>query len=380
MKELSTPNLITIQHIFGAGSLRAFKIYENIKSQNLLNNDIKTMLEKISFSEEVKIKLLAADYKIAENTIDLCKKHNVNILTIADKYYPEILKNIDVPPLVLYYKGELPNFDILPSITIVGPRKVSDYGKKVAFSLGYRLSKAGMIVVSGGALGCDTAAHEGALSTNGKTVMVLGCGIDAEYLMENKKLRDDTEKNGCIISEYPPLVKPTRHSFPIRNRIMSGLTLGTVIVEAPEKSGALITARCAMEQGRDVFVIPGSPSLKQYKGSNKLLRDGAKLLIDSSDIFGEYIPRFAEYLDLERAFSKEDEINHKKNIKKSSNNLQETLSNEAKIVYNYLDRQIFSIDDISECGLSSDEILSSLTELELENLIEPIIGGKYKLK
>lgn len=379
MKDYTLLNLITIQDVFGAGSVRAYKIVKNLIENNLLNEELSSIFDEFEFSQGIKAKLLTAQYEKAESIIKLCAEHNVKIIGINDTEYPNVLKNINDPPIILYCKGNLPNFDMLPSITIVGPRHPSEYGKKAAFSLGYRLSRAGMIVVSGGAIGSDAAAHKGVFAADGKTVVVLGCGIDADYLPENKPLRDETLKNGCLISEYPPLTNATRLSFPIRNRIMSGLTLGTIVIEAPKKSGALITAKCAAEQGRDVFVIPGNPSQEEYKGSNDLLRDGAKPLIDASDIFNEYLPSFAEYLDIQKAFSKSEiKANDKKLIKKAKN-IKEILSNEAKMVYNYLDKQIFTIDDLSGIDLSSDLILSALTELELENLIKSIPGGKYKI-
>lgn len=380
MKDYSLLNLITLANTFGAGSSNGFKVFEKINSSGLLNAEIKNIATKIEFSDTVKSKLISAKYDRAEKIIETCKEHKINILKITDSIYPDSLKNISIPPLVLYYKGIFPDFNTLPSITIVGPRKCTDYGKKAAFSLGYRLSRAGMIVVSGGAKGCDAAAHKGVLSAEGITALLLGCGILCNYLPENKPLREEVAKSGCLISEYPPLARPSRISFPIRNRIMSGLTLGTVVVEGREGSGAIITAKAAAEEGRDVFVIPGNPSVNEYKGSNNLLREGAKPLLDCSDIFGEYLPSYPEYLDIERAYSKKDGIKTKKEIKKYEKNLKETLSNEAKIVYNYLDKQIFSIDDLSATNLSSDLILSALTELELENLIEPVVGGQYKIK
>ncbi len=380
MNDYSLLNHILIQSVFGAGSNRAFIVLQKILSANMIDRHIDEILKSIKFSEEAKTKLTVNDYKIAESIVNKCKKHNVKIMKFIDDDYPTSLINISVPPIVLYYKGNFPDFDTLPSITIVGPRKSSEFGLKSAFSLGYRLSKAGMIVVSGGALGSDTAAHKGVYAADGTTVVVLGCGIDCDYLPENKDIRNSALKNGCVVSEYPPLTRPSRRSFPIRNRIMSGLTLGTIIVEAGEKSGALITARTAADEGRDVFVVPGNPSLKEYKGSNALLRDGAKPLLDASDVFNEYLPLYAEYLDIEKAFKKPETSISDKKIEKIEKNLQETLSNEAKMVYNNLNKQIFMADDLSFLNLPSDLLLSALTELELENLITALPGGKYEKK
>ncbi len=326
--------------------------------------------------------------KDAEKIVSQCRENNIEIIALGDKKYPFCLSVISNPPLVLYVKGSLPDFDNIPSIAIVGPREVSDYGKKAAFSLGYRLARSGMTVVSGGAKGTDTYAHSGALKAEGKTSLVMACGILSDYLKENAPLRAEISKNGCLISEYPPYANATRYSFPIRNRIISALSLGTVVIEAGSKSGALISARHAYEQGRDVFVIPHSPKHKGCEGSNALLRDGAKPLLDTSDIFNEYIVRFPDKINIERAFSgkilpdntqkpavKAKDIKNNKKIEKI---LNETLSKEAKIVYNYLNKQKFLPEDLVGTGLSSKQLISALTELEMEFLIKAVPGGMYE--
>ena len=232
-----------------------------------------------------------------------------------------------------------------------------------------------MIVVSGGALGSDSCAHIGALKSGGITVLVMGCGLDYNYLEENKKLREEILKKGCLISEHPPKTGITKYTFPIRNRIISSLSLGTVVVEASSRSGALLTANHANEQGRDVFVIPGSPRLKEYKGSNALLRDGAKPLLDASDIFNEYIVRFPDKINIEKAYEKS---NTQKNTKISKKNMSETLSKEAKIVYNCLDKEKFYPEELNT-DLESSQLLSALGELEMEFIIEALPGGQYRL-
>ncbi|MBE6787835.1 MAG: DNA-protecting protein DprA, partial [Ruminococcaceae bacterium] len=180
---------------------------------------------------------------------------------------------------------------------------------------------------------------------------------------------------GCLISEYPPDIPITRYTFPVRNRIISALALGTVVIEAGIRSGALITANHAIEQGKDVFVVPGNPNVTEYKGSNALLRDGAKPLLDAGDIFSEYISRFSDKIDIEKAFKKEPKpVTPQKNKKI----LNETLSNEAKIVYNCIDTQKFYPDEL-ECGLDSNKLLSALTELEMEFFIRALPGGQYEI-
>ncbi|MBO5210579.1 MAG: DNA-processing protein DprA [Clostridia bacterium] len=311
----------------------------------------------------------------SKSILEFCNKNEITVVNYHNRNYPEMLREIDNPPVVLYIKGNFPDFNSLPSICVVGPRIVSEFGKKSAYSLGYRLAKAGFIVVSGGAVGSDTYAHLGALKAGGITVLVMACGFSVSYLEENRALREHISKSGCLISEYPPDVSVTKFTFPVRNRIMSGLTLGTVLVEAAKRSGALITANHALNQGRDVFVIPGMPNMKQYSGSNMLLRDGAKPLLDTSDIFNEYICRYPDKIDIEKAYKTEPKPEKVKNNKKI---LNVSLSNQAKIVYNCLDKQKFYPDDLNT-GLSPSDLLSALTELEMEFIIRALPGGQYEI-
>lgn len=376
-----TEYLIWLQAALGAGNIRAvkaLKVFAN--AENIYKaSSAERKAAKIFTPKDLK-RLNDTKIDYAKSVVAECKKYGIDIVPIGDVKYPYCLSVIDNPPLVLYVKGEMLDFDNTPSICIVGPRKVSDYGKKAAYSLGYRLSKSGMIVVSGGAVGSDYYAHLGALKAGGKTALVMGCGIESGYLSQNAPLRKCVSENGCIISEHPPKAGLTKFSFHIRNRIMSALSLGTVVVEAGEKSGALITANHALNQGRDVFVIPGLPTAKEYVGSNALLRDGAKPLLDVSDIFNEYIPRFPDKIDVKKAYEKPQKTakntETEEVYKKLSN---ETLSKEAKIVYNHLDKHKFYPDEIGGTDISPSEILSALTELELEGLVRALPGGRYEL-
>lgn len=311
-----------------------------------------------------------------------CEENHIKLIPFGSEDFPYCLSVIEDPPLLLFVKGQLPDFDETPAVCIVGPRRVSDFGKRAAYSLGFRLAAAGITVVSGGALGTDTYAHAGALKAEGTTVLVMGCGILSDYLSENEDLRQAVTKSGCLISEYPPRASATRFTFPVRNRILSALTLGTVVIEAGAKSGGLITARHAAEQGRDVFVIPGSPNQPEYVGSNSLLRDGAKPLLDASDIFNEYIPRFPHKIDLKKAYEKRvferKEEKKPQNTEKNQKNMIFSLSKEAEIVYNYLDKQIFLPEELNCEELTSGQLLSALTELEMNLLIEAIPGGRYR--
>ena len=374
---------VWLQLILGAGNNRAKKIISHYgNAENVFKAKAEERKNSKLFTTAEINRMNHTPLQDALIILAECKENNIDIIPLGDDRYPYCLSVIDNPPLVLYVKGNFPDFDNYPAICIVGPRIVSDFGKRAAYSLGYRLSKSGMIVVSGGALGTDTYAHAGALKASGQTVLVMGCGILNNYLPENKALRDKVSINGCLISEHPPKTPILKGAFPIRNRILSALSLGTVVVEAGNRSGGLITARYAAEQGRDVFVIPGSPDKKEYKGSNELLRDGAKPLLDASDIFNEYIVRFPSKINIETAYDgpiitakKEDNIEKNEKIQKK---LNESLSNEAKIVYNRLNKQKFFPEDISDTGLSASELLSALTELEMEFYIKALPGGMYE--
>ena len=217
-----------------------------------------------------------------------CTAKNIRICTFHDAAYPGRLKNISDPPIVLYYKGFLPDMDNAPVIAAVGTRSATAYGMNVARRMGSQIAKCGGILVSGMASGNDAAAMAGALSAGGQVVGVLGCGADIVYPLSNRSLYADAERYGCLISEFPPGTAPMKWNFPKRNRIMSGLSNGVLVVEAPYKSGALITARQAAEQGRDVFVVPGNVDVPSCAGSNALLRDGAIAVTNGWDVVGEY--------------------------------------------------------------------------------------------
>ncbi|MBQ6847474.1 MAG: DNA-processing protein DprA [Clostridia bacterium] len=372
--------LVWLNEVMGAGNMHSKKALNYFgDAQRIYNATTKQKAESGVFTKGELSRLNKVPLSKATDIISDCIASKIDIIPLGDKFYPTCLSVIDNPPLVLYVKGILPDFNNTPSISVVGPRKVSEYGKKAAFSLSFRLARAGFIVVSGGALGTDTYAHAGALKSGGVTALVMGCGINAEYLPQNKPLRDEVAKTGCLISELSPRTTVTKGAFPIRNRIIAALTLGTVVVEAPEKSGSLITARYANEQGRDVFVIPASPDREEYKGSNALLRDGAKAIIDLSDVFGEYIVRFPDKINIDKAYDTKIITSKEKETANISKNFSVALSKEAKIVYNCIDKEKFLPEEILNTGLDSATLLSALTELEMESLIKAIPGGMYRL-
>lgn len=372
---------VWLQLCLGAGRKGVAEVLDYYGSPKAVFDTI-NLAESGLFTKKELEKFKTVSLDDAKRIVCDCSENGIQIVTIKDDRYPYCLSVIEDAPLLLYIKGNLPDFDNIPAICIVGPRKVSDFGKRAAYSLGFRMAASGMTVVSGGALGTDTNAHAGALKADGVTVVVLGCGILSDYLAENRKLREAAQLRGCLISEYPPKASASRFTFPVRNRILSALSLGTVVIEAGNKSGALITARHATEQGRDVFVIPGSPNKTEYTGSNALLRDGAKPLLDASDIFNEYIPRFPDKIDVKKAYEKQILSSKKKKITENDQKIQKninfTLSKDAEIVYNCLDKQIFAPEEIGCPDIDSGRLLSALTELEMNFLIEAIPGGRFR--
>ena len=226
-----------------------------------------------------------------ERELELIETYGCRILTLYDETYPKLLREIDTPPLVLYVRGELIPEDSL-SVSLVGSRDAKDYGRKVSYRLSYQLAQHGLTVVSGFAKGIDTSAHRGALEAGGRTVAVMGNGLGFIYPATNRALVEKIEASGALISEFPIEVKPKPRNFPRRNRIISGLTLGTVVVEASNRSGALITARLAGEQGREVFAVPGEIFSELSTGTHRLINDGAKLINTVDDLLNE-LPQHA---------------------------------------------------------------------------------------
>lgn len=223
--------------------------------------------------------------ELPEEIADMCQAKNIKICAKNDEEYPKLLKEIPSPPQVLFYRGHLQNH--LPRISMVGSRKLTPYGRAVAENFSASLAARGFSVVSGGAYGIDSVSHKGALSV-GTTEAVLGCGADVYYPPVNRELLDEIAEKGAVISEYLPGTTPLPEFFPARNRIIAGMSLGTVVVEATEKSGSLITAEFAFSYNRDVFAVPGSIFSPSSKGCNRLIGNYAKAVLDSNDIITEY--------------------------------------------------------------------------------------------
>ncbi len=224
------------------------------------------------------------DISCAKAIFDFCRAKNIGLLPYFSDKYPDSLRQIKNPPVLLYYRGVLPDFEKTTRIAVVGTRNISAYGQKNAFSLTYDLARAGAVIVSGMAIGVDGVAHAAALSAGGITLAVLGSGIDVCYPKQHKTLARGIVKQGCILTEYPPGTKPHKYNFPCRNRIISGISSATALIEGSAHSGALITARIAIEQGRLIYALPGNVGNKNSEASSILIKDGAKLLTGAEDI------------------------------------------------------------------------------------------------
>jgi DNA processing protein len=302
-----------------------------------------------------------------EKELELIAKGNIKVLTIEDSGYPISLSKIFDPPIVLYVKGELLPGD-LAAVAIVGSRRPSIYGKMTAEKLGRELGARGLTIISGMARGIDSAVHKGALSGGGRTIAVLGSGLGMLYPVENKTLADEIARNGAVISEFPMLAPPERGNFPRRNRIISGLSLGVVVVEAARQSGALITADCALEQGKEVFAVPGRIDSPISWGTNNLIQQGAKIATTSDSIIEELEPLLRNLMPREtkRETSKPKESAPEK--------LTPVLEGDEKRLYELLSdaKDIDAV--IAESGFSAGKVSSMLIRLQIKKLIKEFPG------
>ncbi len=295
---------------------------------------------------------------------NLLREQDVCVVTMDDERYPEVLREIPDAPTVLYVKG---NWSVLkdPSVAIVGSRHASLYGLGIARKFAMELAQSGLTIVSGLARGIDTAAHEGALKANGVTVAVLGCGLSHVYPLENKKLSQAIAEGGAVISEFPMETPPASFNFPRRNRIISGLSKGVVVVEAALKSGALITSDFALEQGRDVFAVPGRVGELGSEGANRLIKQGAKLTTSVEDILEELALELQEYRQVPSA-SKND----------GASNVD--LTSEERVVCASVDDEPIHLDELVEkTGLTVTQAALALFQLELKKLVRQLPGQKY---
>ena len=372
--------------------------------------------------EDAVASLLDKDLSGAAKILDQCSKKGIHVLCWPDAAYPSKLRNIADPPVVLYYKGRLPDFDGFPMIGVVGTRKASAYGMTTAKRMGYQIATCGGVVVSGLASGIDGMAMRGALTAGVPVVGVLGNGVDVIYPASNRSLFADVEHNGCLLSEFPPETPPYKQNFPRRNRIISGLSNGVLIVEAPEKSGALITARDAADQGRDVFVVPGNIDVDSCIGSNALLRDGAIAVSSGWDVVSEYkhlypgkirnsgsksiqtaypdevmksaadaekeLPKVAQKQKMPRKMGEEKPFGKKKEIDNGKVTpyidaeapLPELTKPEEKVV-EIIRQGVTLVDDImAKAEMNAGSVLAVLTMLEIKGVIKRLPGKRVEMK
>jgi len=348
--------------------------------------------------------------KRLENTmaiLERCADQGIELLCLADADYPARLANIYDPPCVLYVRGRLPWLDEEAAVAVVGTRGATPYGVKMGRRMGYEICSYGGVVVSGLARGVDTAAAEGALRAGGLCIGVLGTGIDVVYPRENRRLFEDVAATGAILSEYPPGAPVNRMNFPRRNRILSGVSAGVVVIEAPEKSGALITADLASEQGRDLFVVPGNADSASCVGSNRLIQEGAKPVMNGWDVMGDYVSRFPGKVRYEaglprpeypepptqpdapeksgiykyRIPRRQKEIDKEKHIEYIDLKEQlASLSERQLRLISAMERPGMQVDEIIEkIGLSAREALSELTVLQIKGIVYQQAGKRFSL-
>ncbi|WP_373844845.1 DNA-processing protein DprA [Clostridium sp.] len=314
--------------------------------------------EKCTYiNEKVKNALLYAwDKEYIKSIKDSIEKNNINVVTITDELYPKALKEYDDSPYMLFYKGDIDRLNKNKSVSIVGSRDCSSYGVNITNIICNDLSINNINIISGMARGIDSIAHKKCIENNSYTCAILGSGIDVIYPRENKNIYDELIKNGCVISQFLPGTKPYAYNFPIRNKIISGLSEVVVVIEGSEKSGTLITASSALEQGKDVIAVPGNVFSKQSKGTNKLIKDGAYIFTEMKDIY--------EILDMNY-------------IKNSFNNNSKMTSIEDK-VYNKINTTPIHFDEVLRLtNIDIKQLYEVLFELQLKDEIMCLSGNYY---
>ena len=308
---------------------------------------------------------------IAEEVIALCRAEGVRILVEGDDDYPGLLGRIHDPPGVLFVRGSIEPCDAL-AVAIVGARHATAYGRRIAHQLAGGLALAGYTVVSGLARGIDAAAHRGALEAGGRTIAVLGSGVLQIYPPEHAELAAEVIRQGAVVSEAPPQAFPQRGSFPCRNRIVSGLSLGTVVVEAADRSGALITARLAGEQGREVFAVPGPVDSRMSRGCHGLLRDGAKLVESVADILEELGPLFETAIVADGREVRSPAELQLDDLEQSVLGVVDALLADQRDT----SRSVCIDEVVAESGLAASQVLAAIGVLEMRRILRRQPGNR----
>ena len=357
---------LALKMIPSLGTSNALKVLEKYHHpRELWKIDSKELLSSGLLSSKILDELSNISWKEVENEYRRLQSQGASLIPLGHSNYPENLANVFDPPLSLYVKGTLSHED-RKAIAIVGSRRATRYGINIARRLAGELAKAGVTVVSGIARGIDRAAHEGALDAGGRTLAILGTGLDLTYPRENKEIYERIPGQGAVITEFPFGSQPLPHHFPIRNRIISGLSLGVVVVEAAVRSGSLITARLALEEGREVFAVPGHTTSTTSQGTNALIKQGAKLVDRASDILEEFSHIFPN--PVTKVHTNEE----------VSNSEGTSLAGQEKKVLSSLDYEPMHIDDIARSlSLSPGECATVLLQLQFKGHIHELPGKRF---
>jgi len=358
-------SLVSLNMFTDIGSIRLNKLLEYFgRPENILNASYEKLLAVSNIGPEIAKQICAFKKEDLDRELASSKELGLRIITLEDKDYPEILKKIPDPPIVLYIKGKITEEDRF-SIAIVGSRRASIYGLTNAERFAFDLSKKGATIVSGMARGIDTYAHRGALKAGGRTIAVMGSGFKHIYPPENRGLAEKISSCGAAISEFPINTEPFRQNFPRRNRVISGLSLGVLVAEAARNSGALITADFALEQGRDVFALPGKVDSDNSLGTNGLIQQGAKLVSCVDDILEEYLYCINS--------SREQSL-----VKRKEDLSPDLCSKEEGNVYNLVSQQSIQLDELIEkTNMDISKISGILLKLQMRKLIKQLPGKLF---
>ncbi len=375
----SLASWLALSHVPNLGPVRIHSLLDVFKTPAAILDAGQSAWQQAGLSEKIIQGLANPDGEKVENDLNWLKQENASILTLDNADYPSLLRSIPDAPPVLYILGQ-PEILSLPQLAIVGSRNPSHAGKDIAFDFAAYLTSMGMTVTSGLALGIDVAAHQGALDSilrnstgHGFTVAVTGTGLDRVYPAKNREIAHKIAENGVIVSEYAPGTPPLPGNFPRRNRIISGLSMGVLVVEAALQSGSLITARLAIEQDREVFAVPGSIHHPLAKGCHALIRQGAKL-VETADHILEELGSFANMVHGDALQSAEKVSVAEKIEPCSINNVDEEYQQVLKCV----DFEPTSVDKVVErSGLTADAVCSMLLVLELQGYVTALSGGYY---
>jgi DNA processing protein len=348
---------VGFQHVRRIGPVRLKRLVDRFGSIGdawaARQSDLRSVLDEASVESIVKVRA-ALDI---DQEMDRIARLGIEVLTLGDEGYPQLLREVPNPPSVLYVKGELLEADI-KAVSMVGTRRCTAYGRQIAASMAEDLARAGVTIVSGLALGIDGQAHRGALAGGGRTIAVLGSGVDQIYPSSHRDLARQIIENGAVISDYPPGTKPDARNFPPRNRIIAGLSRGVVVVEAPVRSGALITVDFAADYGRDVFCVPGNVMSDCSAGNHAVIRDGARLVTSAADVLddlGMAVPEPGKAV--QQSFPMSDEERH---------------------LINHILWEPQHIDELAAAaGLTPSQSGALLTLLELKGAVRDIGGQHY---